>query len=88
MAHYKPRRADTKPKRCDFGSKREDLGFFDLIYGQKTSTHPSCVVSRVLKMIKVIKVQLNPALMDFRGPIIFFCYKQTYVIANKGSKRN
>ena len=33
-------------------------------------------------------IQLNAALTDFRGPTIFFCYRWTSVIANKGKKRN
>ena len=32
-------------------------------------------------------VQLNPALTDFRGPTICFCYRQTFVIVNKGTKK-
>lgn len=34
------------------------------------------------------EVQLDPTLTDFRGLIIFFSYKQTFVIANKENKRN
>ena len=37
---------------------------------------------------KFLEIQLNPALTDFRDPIIVFCYKRTFVIANKGNKRN
>ena len=33
-------------------------------------------------------IQLNPALTDFRGPTIFFCYRWISVIANKGIKSN
>ena len=33
-------------------------------------------------------LQLNPALTNFRGPAISFCYIQTFVIANKGNKIN
>ena len=33
-------------------------------------------------------IQLNPALTDFRGPTIFFCYRRTSVIANKRNKKN
>ena len=32
-------------------------------------------------------IQLNPALTAFGGPIIFFCFRRTSVIANQGSKR-
>ena len=37
---------------------------------------------------KLIHIQLNPALTDFRGLAVFLCYRQTSVIANKGNKRN
>ena len=30
-----------------------------------------------------LKVQLNPALTDFKGPTFFFCYMRNFVIANK-----
>ena len=36
----------------------------------------------------LIYVQLNPALTDFKGLTIFFCYRWTSVIANKGNKIN
>ena len=32
-------------------------------------------------------LQLNPALTDFRGLIILFCYRRIFVIANKRYKR-
>ena len=31
---------------------------------------------------------VEPTLMDFRGPTIFFCYGRTSVMANKGNKGN
>ena len=40
------------------------------------------------KSISLFNIQLNPALTDFRGQSIFFCYRQTSVIANKENKRN
>ena len=33
-------------------------------------------------------IQLNPALMNFRGLSMSFCYRRISVIANKGNKRN
>ena len=42
-----------------------------------------------INMVKEIwLIQLNPVLTDFRGPTVFFCYRRTSVIANKGNKRN
>ena len=38
--------------------------------------------------LKLLCIQLNPALTDFKGLTIFFCYKRTSVIANKGNNRN
>jgi len=46
-----------------------------------------CFSLRFKTLVKSL-VQLNPALTDFRGPTIFFCYRWNSVIANKENKRN
>ena len=55
---------------------------------KKTTTKTITIKTVTSKMKTTKTIQLNPALTDFRGPTIFFCYMRTSVFANKGSKRN
>ena len=51
---------------------------------RKGETDEQMVRTRVRKR----DIQLNHALTDFRGPMIFFCNRRTSVIVNKVNKRN
>ena len=47
----------------------------------------SLSIFSLTKISRLKVIQLNPAPTDFRGPTIFFCYKRTSFIDNKGNKK-
>ena len=74
-----------------FGPQDRDLGLKAEIWASRLKYGPGGWGEggvRRRRRRRKFPIQLNPALTDFRGLTIFFCYRRNSVIANKETKGN
>ena len=69
--------------------KRDSRARWDTSYNDKGKNQLTMEISNIgyFKRYTLKDIQLNPALMDFKGLINFVCYKRTFVKANVEIKR-